>query len=78
MVLQPTKKSKKGHYGRKGRTVYIHIGIWHNKKTGHIHIAGPKEAKLHSTVSDNPNSKRYHPTLYKKLQEILKKHKRWP
>jgi len=77
MVLEPTRKSRKGHYGRKGRTVYVHMGIWHNKETGHIHVSGPKELKLHSTVSNNPKSKRYHPNLYKKLKAILVREKRW-
>jgi|GEM_PF-5387569 len=77
MKIQPTRKSQKGHYGRKGQTVYVDIGIWRNKKTGHIHIAGPKESKFHSTVSNDKNSKRYHPNLYKKLKEILIREKRW-
>jgi hypothetical protein len=70
MTLQPTRKSKKGHYRRKGRTVYVDMGIWHNKKTGHIHIAGPRESKFHSTVSDNHG-------LYKRLKEILKRENCW-
>lgn len=77
MVLQPTRKSKKGHYGRKGQTVYVDVGIWYNKKTGHIHIAGPKESKFHSTVSKDLKSKRYHPNLYKKLKDILVREGRW-
>ena len=71
MALQPTRKSKKGHYGKKGRTVYIHAGIWYNKKTGHIQIAEHKETKFISMVSNDPKSKRYHPHLYKKLKGIL-------
>lgn len=77
MKLQPTRKSIKGHYGRKGQTVYLHAGIWHDKETGEIHISGPKEKRFHSTVSDYRESKRYHTNLYKKLKEILVREKRW-
>jgi len=75
--MQPTQKSLKGHYGSKGKTVYLHIGIWHDKKTDHIHIACPEETKLHSTISDKPESVRYHENLYKKLKEILMREGRW-
>ena len=77
MVLTSTKTSTKGHHGKKGKTVYIHMGVWYNKKTGHIHIAAPKEGKLHSTICNNPKSKRYHPNLYKKLRDILERYDRW-
>lgn len=75
--MQLTQKSIKGHYGKKGRTVYLHIGIWHDKKTGHIHIACPEEKTLHSTVSDNQDSMRYHKNLFNKLKEILVREGRW-
>lgn len=76
-MLQSTRKSKKGHYGRKGQTVYVDVGIWRDKETGEIHISGPKEKRFHSAVSNDKNSKRYHPNLYKKLREILKREGRW-
>ena len=77
MKIQPTRKSQKGHYGRKGQTVYVDVGIWHNKKTGYIHIAGPEESRLHTTVSDVVGSRRCHPNLYNKLREILIRERRW-
>jgi hypothetical protein len=77
MKLQPTRKSIKGHHGQKGQTVYIDTGIWHDKKTGEIHISGPKEKGFHSTISNDKSSKRYHPNLYKKLREILEREERW-
>ncbi|MBL7130908.1 MAG: hypothetical protein ISS45_05875 [Candidatus Omnitrophica bacterium] len=76
MKIHPTRKSIKGHYGKKGRTVYVHTGIWHNKETGEIHISGPTEEKLISTVS-NKKGLRYHPNLYKKLKKILKRESCW-
>lgn len=77
MTIQATRKSIKGHYGRKGQTVYVDVGIWHDKETGEIHVSGPKEKRFHSTVSNVKSSKRYHPNLYKKLKEILIRKGRW-
>lgn len=77
MTLQPTRKSKQGYLRRKGKTVYIHMGIWYDKKSGQIHVTGPKEKKLHSTISNNPKSRRYHPNLHKKLKEILERERCW-
>lgn len=77
MSLQPTRKSIKGHFGKEGQTVYVDMGIWHDKDTGEIHISGPKEKSFHSTVSNKKLSKRYHPNLYKKLREILEREERW-
>jgi hypothetical protein len=42
-----------------------------------IHIAS-KEANIISTVSDDPESKRYHPNLFSKLRRALVKAGRWP
>lgn len=77
MTIQTTRKSLQGHYGRKAQTVYVDVGIWHDKKSGEIHISGPKEKRFHSTVSKVKGSKRRHPNLYKKLKEILVREGRW-
>jgi hypothetical protein len=77
MKIQPTRRSIKGHCGRKGQTVYLHTGIWHDKETGEIHISGPMEKRFHSTISNDKDSKRYHPNLFKKLREILEREVRW-
>jgi hypothetical protein len=77
MKLQPTRKSIKGHFGRKGQTVYVDIGVWHDKATGEIHISAPREKKLHSTVSNDKKSQRYHSNLFRKLKEILEREGRW-
>ena len=78
MALRRTRKSKKGHGGGKGKAVYIDMAVWHDKRTGHIHLAAPKEEKLHATVSGRTGSERYHRPLYEKLKAILKREKRWP
>ncbi|MFH1940844.1 MAG: hypothetical protein ABIL68_01975 [bacterium] len=77
MALQPTTTSKKGYRGGEGKSVYIHMAIWRNEKTGQIHITGPKEGTLHSTISCEPGSKRCHENLFKKFKKILEREKRW-
>ena len=77
MPLQATVATKRGLRGARPREVYVHIGVWHDPKTGHIHIAGPKERTLHSTVCNKANSKRYHPSLYRQLRQILVRNRRW-
>jgi hypothetical protein len=57
---------------KEGKTVYVEAGIWLNEKSGHIHIAIPKTDWFHSTVSGDPQSKRSHPNLFKKLSRLLK------
>jgi hypothetical protein len=51
------------------KTVRLNVGIWYNDKSGHIHIAA-KDSFI-STVSGDPESKRYHPNLYRKLAACL-------
>jgi hypothetical protein len=46
------------------------VGIWFNQGSGHIHIAA-KDAFI-STVSNDPNSNRYHANLYRKLAKTLR------
>ena len=53
------------------RTVRLDVGIWYNEKTGHIHVAA-KDSFI-STVSADPASKRYHPNLYGKLANCLRR-----
>ena len=77
MRIQPTQKSLEGRKGKKARTVYVHVGIWHDKKTGHIHIACPQEGSLHSTISNDTKSVRYHKNLFEKLKKILVREGRW-
>ncbi|MBD3816504.1 MAG: hypothetical protein IE913_08670 [Halothiobacillus sp.] len=44
--------------------------IWFDPKSKHIKLAGP--GLTASTVSNDPNSKRYHPNLYRKLAHALR------
>lgn len=52
------------------KTVRLDVGIWYNKKTRHIHLAA-KDSFI-STVSPDPDSKRFHANLYRKLAACLR------
>ncbi len=53
------------------KTVYLRpVGIWYVPSTGHIHVA--ERDGFISTVSNDPESKRYHPNLFAKLAKRLR------
>jgi hypothetical protein len=56
-------------------SIEMTVGIWRDIKTNNIHFKLP-HGKL-SYVSDNKNSVRHHPHLYKTLREILEIEDRW-
>lgn len=60
-------KSEKG-----GKTAYLKIGAWFDQRTGHIHLTLPNSGWFHTTVNDDPASKRGHPNLYAKLARALR------
>ena len=61
------RKSEKG-----GNTAYLNVGIWYDSGTGHIHMTLPNSGWFHTTISEDPASKRGHPNLYDKLARALK------
>lgn len=56
---------------KSGKTVHIDVGIWYAEEDGHIRMKVADEGL--TSVSNDPKSKRYHRTLYKKLADILRK-----
>ncbi len=54
-----------------GKTAYARMGIWYQRKTGHIHLSVPESSWFVTTVSNDPSSKRYHPNLFQKLARYL-------
>lgn len=76
-MASATRVSRSGKPGKRPRAVYLEVGIWLNEKSGHIHIASRDRRFRHSTVSNNPGSKRYHPNLYGKLRAVLQAEQRW-
>jgi len=61
-----------------GNAVVLAIGIWTARqgKQIHIHMTGNK--KQHTTVTNDPASKRYHRTLFRNLRNVLIENKCWP
>lgn len=59
-----------------GRTIYPKIGIWYAEEDGHIRLS--VEGQGLTSVSNDPDSERYHRTLYKKLVEVLDAEGAWP
>ena len=57
---------------RGGNTAYLNVGVWLDKKTGHIRLTLPQSKWFHTTVTDDPNSVRGHRNLYAKLARALK------
>jgi hypothetical protein len=55
---------------KSGRTTYPKIGVWYAEEDGHIRLS--IEGQGLTSVSNNPDSERYHRTLYKKLAEVLR------
>ncbi len=54
------------------------VQFWADKETGDIHITtddpDAKEVFKHTTISNKETSKRYHPTFYRQLAQLLTQH----
>ena len=61
-----------------GNAVVLAVGLWAERsgKQLHIHMTGPKD--FHTTVTSDPESERYHRTLFRNLRRILIKNQCWP
>ncbi len=61
-----------------GNAIVIGLGLWAKKegKWIQIHMTGPND--LHTTVTNNPDSVRYHKTLYRDLRRTLVDQGCWP
>lgn len=64
---------------RPGQAVVLATGIW-AKRAGknwiRIDITGTRE--FHTTVTNDPSSKRYHRTLFRDLRRVLVENGCWP
>ncbi len=61
----------------KPKTVSLRVNVSANAQTRMIHLAS-NEAGLISMISNDPESKRYHPNLFKKLRRVLVDRGKWP
>jgi hypothetical protein len=61
-----------------GNAVVLAIGLWTERagKQLHIHMTGTKD--FHTTVTNDPDSERYHRTLFRNLRRIRIKNQCWP
>jgi hypothetical protein len=66
-VQTDIRKSEKG-----GNTAYLNVGVWFDRDTGHIHLTLPHSGWFHTTVVNDPGSKRGHLNLYGKLARALR------
>jgi hypothetical protein len=55
-----------------GNSVYLEMGIWWDAGQGEIHLTAKNVKGFHSTVNNDPNSKRGHQNLFVKLAKVLK------
>ena len=57
---------------KSGDTVYLQIGAWYDKTTGHIHLNFPGRDWSATTVTNQPSSVRCHESLYSNLVKVLR------
>ena len=55
-----------------GKSVYVRMDVWWDPNQGHIHLTAPGVQGFHTTLNDNPGSKRCHQNLFQKLAKLLR------
>ena len=65
---------KKGN----GNAVVLAIGIWAAKRGNQLHIDITGTKTFHTTVTSDPDSERYHRTLFRNLRKLLIDNNAWP
>ena len=55
-----------------GNSVYLDVGVWYDEEQAQIHLTAKNVEGFHTTVSNDPESKRGHPNLFGKLAKVLK------
>jgi hypothetical protein len=61
-----------------GNAVVVGLGLWAERQGKWIQIHMTGDAKSHTTVTNNPDSERYHRTLFRNLRRTLISEKCWP
>lgn len=64
----------------KGKRIAIAVGlgVWAERRGNWIDIHLTGTDKFHTTVTNQPESERYHRTLFRNLRQLLLDHGRWP
>jgi hypothetical protein len=60
-----------------GNAVVLAVGIWAKRERQHLRIDITGTGK-HTTITNNPESKRYHRTLFRDFRRILIENNAWP
>ena len=55
-----------------GKSVYLDLGVWYDEERREIHLTARNVEGFHTTVSNDPDSKRCHPNLFGKLAKCLR------
>ncbi len=58
--------------------VRMEINFWYDRGLDEIHISSNDVPGFHIALIGEPNSRRGHPTLHKRLKAILQEVGRWP
>jgi len=74
MTPGDTRQFKEG----KGKSMVLALGIWAKRQGNNIHIHLSGAEKFHVTVTNDPESERYHRTLFRNLRKVLIAHEKWP
>lgn len=64
--------------GEGSKYVRMSIDFWYQEDDRSIHITSRDVDGFHTTVKDDPESKRHHGNLYMKLRKVLEAQGRWP
>jgi len=57
--------------------VVLAVGLWAKRENNHLRIDITGTGK-HTTVTNHPQSVRYHKTLFRDLRRVLIENQRWP
>ncbi|HMC29386.1 MAG TPA: hypothetical protein VKL99_01030 [Candidatus Angelobacter sp.] len=69
-----TRTFKKGD----GNAVVLAAGIWAERRGRQLHIHITGTPTFHTTVTNDPESERYHRTLFRDLRRVLVENHCWP
>lgn len=61
----------------KGNAVVLGIGVWARRRGKQLHIDITGTKTFHTTVTNDPGSKRYHRTLFRDLRRLLIENDSW-
>jgi hypothetical protein len=80
MAETETLRPGSTHVFTPGKSLVVGLGVWPQKQAGKIHIHMTGRDDFHTTVTNDPESARYHHhrTLFRNLRRLLIEHGVWP